>query len=149
MKQANQVVNKANASMIQLATSMQEISRSSEETFKIIKSIVEIAFYTNLLALNADVKTARSGEVGAGFAVVADEVRYLAMRAAVGAKNTTSSIEGTVKKVLDGTTLVLTTNDAFREVAGSAAKVSELDGEIAAASTEQAQGIEQVNTSSP
>ena len=145
MKQANQVVNKANVSMSQLTTSMQEISKASEETSKIIKTIDEIAFQTNLLALNAAVEAARAGEVGAGFAVLADEVRNLAMRAADAAKNTAALIEGTVKKVTDGTALVKTTNDAFKEVASSTAKVGELVGEIAAASTEQAQGIEQVN----
>ncbi|MDO9110395.1 MAG: methyl-accepting chemotaxis protein [Desulfatirhabdiaceae bacterium] len=145
MKQANQVVNKANTSMSQLTTSMQEISKASEETSKIIKTIDEIAFQTNLLALNAAVEAARAGEAGAGFAVVADEVRNLAMRAADAAKNTAALIEGTVKKVSEGTLLVKTTNDAFKEVAGSAKKVGELVGEIAAASNEQAQGIEQVN----
>ena len=124
---------------------MQEISKASEETSKIIKTIDEIAFQTNLLALNAAVEAARAGEAGAGFAVVADEVRNLAMRAADAAKNTAALIEGTVKKVSDGTALVKTTNDAFNEVAGSTAKVGELVGEIAAASSEQAQGIEQVN----
>ena len=145
MKQANQVVNKANASMSQLTTSMQEVSKASEETFKIIKTIDEIAFQTNLLALNAAVEAARAGEAGAGFAVVADEVRNLAMRAADAAKNTAALIEGTVKKISDGTALVKITNDAFQEVADSSAKVGELVGEIAAASAEQAQGIEQVN----
>ncbi|MFH0996355.1 MAG: methyl-accepting chemotaxis protein [Pseudomonadota bacterium] len=145
MKQANQVVNTANISMSQLTTSMQEISKASEETSKIIKTIDEIAFQTNLLALNAAVEAARAGEAGAGFAVVADEVRNLAMRAADAAKNTAALIEGTVKKVMEGTALVKTTNDAFKEVAGSTAKVGELVGEIAAASSEQSQGIEQVN----
>ncbi|MFH0997110.1 MAG: methyl-accepting chemotaxis protein [Pseudomonadota bacterium] len=145
MKQANQVVIKANTSMGQLTTSMQEISKASEETSKIIKTIDEIAFQTNLLALNAAVEAARAGEAGAGFAVVADEVRNLAMRAADAAKNTAALIEGTVKKVTEGTALVKTTNDAFKEVAGSTMKVGELVGEIAAASSEQSQGIEQVN----
>ena len=67
------------------------------------------------------------------------------MRAADAAKNTAALIEGTVKKVSDGTALVKITNDAFKEVAGSAAEVGEIVGEIAAASSEQAQGIEQVN----
>ncbi|MBI5592766.1 MAG: CZB domain-containing protein [Deltaproteobacteria bacterium] len=146
MKKANQVVNKADTSMSQLTTSMQEISKAGEETSKIIKTIDEIAFQTNLLALNAAVEAARAGEAGAGFAVVADEVRNLAMRAADAAKNTATLIEGTVKKVSDGTAIVKTTNDAFKEVAVSTAKVGELVGEIAAASTEQAQGIEQLNT---
>ena len=145
MKQANQVVNKANASMGQLTSSMHEITKASEETSKIIKTIDEIAFQTNLLALNAAVEAARAGQAGAGFAVVADEVRNLAKRAAEAAKNTEALIEGTVKKISEGTLLVKTTNDAFREVAGSTAKVGELVAEISAASSEQAQGIEQVN----
>ncbi len=145
MKEANQVVVKANDSMNELTTSMQEISKASEETSKIIKTIDEIAFQTNLLALNAAVEAARAGEAGAGFAVVADEVRNLAMRAADAAKNTADLIEGTVKKVSDGSELVTKTNEAFGQVAGSSKKVGELVGEISAASSEQAEGIEQVN----
>ena len=145
MKEANQVVVKANESMGSLTTSMDEISKASEETSKIIKTIDEIAFQTNLLALNAAVEAARAGEAGAGFAVVADEVRNLAMRAAEAAKNTADLIEGTVKKVKDGSDLVTSTNEAFGQVAESASKGGELVGEIAAASNEQASGIEQVN----
>ncbi len=145
MKEANQVVGRANNSMIELIQSMEDISKASEETSKIIKTIDEIAFQTNLLALNAAVEAARAGEAGAGFAVVADEVRNLAMRAADAAKNTADLIEGTVKKVKDGGDLVATTNEAFTEVATSSTKVGDLVAEIAAASNEQAQGIEQVN----
>jgi methyl-accepting chemotaxis protein len=146
MKEANQVVAQANESMMKLTGSMQEITKASEETSKIIKTIDEIAFQTNLLALNAAVEAARAGEAGAGFAVVADEVRNLAMRAAESAKDTAALIEGTVKKVSDGSELVTRTNEAFTQVAGSTSKVGELIGEIAAASNEQAQGIGQVNT---
>ncbi|MBN1102254.1 MAG: MCP four helix bundle domain-containing protein [Deltaproteobacteria bacterium] len=145
MKEANQVVTRANDSMGRLTSSMEEISKASEETSKIIKTIDEIAFQTNLLALNAAVEAARAGEAGAGFAVVAGEVRNLAMRAAEAARNTAALIEGTVKKVKEGSELVKGTNEAFTEVAASAAKVGELVGEIAAASSEQDQGIEQVN----
>ena len=146
MKEANQVVDLANASMTELTGSMEDISKASEETSNIIKTIDEIAFQTNLLALNAAVEAARAGEAGAGFAVVADEVRNLAMRAAEAAKNTADLIEGTVKKVAEGADLVTKTNDAFGQVAESARKVGSLVGEIAAASGEQAQGIDQVNT---
>jgi methyl-accepting chemotaxis protein len=125
---------------------MQEISQASEETSKIIKTIDEIAFQTNLLALNAAVEAARAGEAGAGFAVVADEVRNLAMRSAQAAKSTSELIEGTVKKVKGGSEIVSRTNTAFEEVARSTAKASELIGEIAVASREQAQGIGQVNS---
>lgn len=145
MSETSQVVSKANESMGHLTGSMQEISKASEETSKIIKTIDEIAFQTNLLALNAAVEAARAGEAGAGFAVVADEVRNLAMRAADAAKSTADLIEGTVKKVKEGSELVQKTNAEFSDVAVSASKMGELVGEITAASSEQAQGIEQIN----
>lgn len=145
MKEANKVVDEANQSMQNLTGSMGEIASASEETSKIIKTIDEIAFQTNLLALNAAVEAARAGEAGAGFAVVADEVRNLAMRAADAAKNTSELIEGTVRKVEDGSSLVTETNSAFARVAEDVGKVSELVSEISAASNEQSQGIGQIN----
>ncbi len=145
MKEANQVITTANQSMDQMTISMGEITQTSEETQKIVKTIDEIAFQTNLLALNAAVEAARAGEAGAGFAVVADEVRNLAIRAAEAAKNTSTLIDDSVKKIKDGSELVDTTNRAFDEVASSSAKVADLVAEISAASNEQAQGIEQVN----
>ena len=145
VKEAKEVVGHANASMGELNQSMQAISTASHEMSKIIKTIDEIAFQTNLLALNAAVEAARAGEAGAGFAVVADEVRNLAMRAAEAARNTAGLIEGTVTKVKFGTDLVTRTNEAFGSVSASVEKVSGLVGEIAAASHEQSQGIEQVN----
>lgn len=144
-REAGQIVTKANETVNQLTQSMGEISEASEETSKIIKTIDEIAFQTNLLALNAAVEAARAGEAGAGFAVVADEVRSLAMRAAEAAKNTSELIESTVTRVKNGAGLVNETREAFEHVADSTGKVAELVGEIAAASTEQAQGIDQIN----
>ena len=105
MAEANQIVEKVNRHMTDMAGAVAEITRSSEETGKIIKTIDEIAFQTNLLALNAAVEAARAGEAGAGFAVVADEVRNLAMRAAEAAKNTSNLIENTIKAVRKGNEL--------------------------------------------
>jgi len=145
MKESKFMVERANGSMTELTQSMEDISKASDETSKIIKTIDEIAFQTNLLALNAAVEAARAGEAGAGFAVVANEVRNLAMRAAEAAKNTSVLIEGTVKKVREGSELVERTGGAFAEVSKSASKVAGLVAEIAAASSEQAQGIDQIN----
>ena len=145
MSETSRVVGEANEAMKNLTQSMMDISAASEETAKIIRTIDEIAFQTNLLALNAAVEAARAGEAGAGFAVVADEVRNLAMRAAEAAKNTANLIEGSVKKIKNGSETVSKTNDAFTKVAIGAKKIGELVGEISAASQEQAQGIEQIN----
>jgi methyl-accepting chemotaxis protein len=144
INETSKVVDQASSSMTELIAAMAEISTASEETAKIVKTIDEIAFQTNLLALNAAVEAARAGEAGAGFAVVADEVRNLAMRAADAARNTSELIETTVKKVKSGAELVGRTAEDFSEVSGSTMKVKELVGEIAAASNEQAQGIDQI-----
>ena len=145
MKKVGRFVGQANDSMARLSASMEEIQKASEETQKIVKTIDEIAFQTNLLALNAAVEAARAGEAGAGFAVVAEEVRNLAKRAADSAKNTAGLIEGTVKKVKDGAGLMAGTREAFSNVADSAGQVAGLLGEIAGASREQSQDIDQVN----
>ena len=145
MAETRETVSRASHTMDMLTTSMVEISKASEETSKIIKTIDEIAFQTNLLALNAAVEAARAGEAGAGFAVVADEVRNLAMRAAEAADTTANLIEGTVKRVKEGSELVAKTDEGFHAVVATVGKSGELVGEISAASLEQAQGIEQVN----
>jgi methyl-accepting chemotaxis protein len=144
-KNTGDIVQKANQSMGRLISSMRDINESSEEVAKIIKTIDDIAFQTNLLALNAAVEAARAGEAGAGFAVVADEVRNLAQRAAESARNTSSLIENTVGKIRTGSEEVGETSTAFNQVAESTTKLSSLVGEIAAASREQAQGIDQIN----
>jgi methyl-accepting chemotaxis protein len=146
MTEAKAVVEKANAQMVQLMEAIGQITRSSEETGKIIKTIDEIAFQTNLLALNAAVEAARAGEAGAGFAVVADEVRNLALRSAEAAKNTSELIEKTIKAVRNGNEITVATQTAFKANAQISGKIGQLVDEIATASQEQAHGIAQVNT---
>ncbi len=146
MTETKNVVNRANESMAELTVSMHDIAMASKETQKIIKTIDEIAFQTNLLSLNAAVEAARAGEAGAGFAVVADEVRNLAMRASEAAKNTSELIEKSVKKIQHGAELVQKCNANFAEVSQGAEKVHKLVNEIATAATEQSQGINQIST---
>ena len=146
MTGAMETIEKANTSMDKLTVSMREIAGASEETQKIVKTIDEISFQTNLLALNAAVEAARAGEAGAGFAVVAEEVRNLALRAAEAAKNSSTLMTDIVGKIRAGEQLVKTTNQEFVEIKTSSHKVVELMGGIAAASEEQSQGIDQINT---
>ncbi|RJP30892.1 MAG: HAMP domain-containing protein [Candidatus Omnitrophota bacterium] len=145
MQDIIQDIGEADKSMGALNQAMEELSVASSETAKIIKTIDEIAFQTNLLALNAAVEAARAGQAGEGFAVVADEVRNLAMRSADAAKNTALLIEDTVKKIKYGGSLLKTTTEAFTDVAGRSKKASALVNEIAIASAEQSQGVEQIN----
>lgn len=145
MTLSKEATQKANVSMNELTQSIKEITNASEKTQKIIKTIDEIAFQTNLLALNAAVEAARAGEAGAGFAVVADEVRNLALRAADAAKETSMLIGDIVKKVKGGGQSVMVTSEMFKQLIDSSNKVVSLMGEIAAASKEQSQGIDQIN----
>lgn len=143
--EARRIVHAVEGHMNNMAAAISDVSKSSEETAKIIKTIDEIAFQTNLLALNAAVEAARAGEAGAGFAVVADEVRSLAMRAAEAAKTTSSLIENTIATVQRSHTLTQQTQHAFNENVVVAGKIGQLVDEIAHASHEQAQGISQIS----
>ena len=124
---------------------MSEINKSSKKIADIIGVIDEIAFQTNLLALNAAVEAARAGEQGRGFAVVASEVRNLDGRSATAAKEIKALIQDSVAKTQDGTKLVDESGHALSEIVQSVKKVSDIVAEIAAASREQSEGINQVN----
>jgi len=124
---------------------MGEINSSSKKIADIIGVIDEIAFQTNLLALNAAVEAARAGEQGRGFAVVAGEVRNLAQRSAGAAKEIKTLIQDSVEKVEDGSRLVDQSGKTLEEIVTAVKKVSDIIAEIAAASQEQASGIDQVN----
>jgi methyl-accepting chemotaxis protein len=129
----------------QTIEAMTAISTSSKQVADIITVIDEIAFQTNLLALNAAVEAARAGEQGRGFAVVATEVRNLAQRSAASAKEIRSLIQDSVTKIEEGNRLVAQSQKTLEEMLLGVKKVSDIVGEIAAASQEQSAGILQVN----
>lgn len=141
---AREAAEEGNNAMDEMQQSMQEINESSDQISKIIKTIEEIAFQTNLLALNAAVEAARAGEHGKGFAVVADEVRNLAQRAASAAKDTAELIEGSVERVKKGSQITTKAGESLKNIMENSKKVADIISEIAAASKEQAEGIGQV-----
>lgn len=127
-------------------TAMAEINAASAKIADIIGTIDEIAFQTNLLAVNAAVEAARAGEEGRGFAVVAAEVRSLAQRSAEAAKQIKTLIQDSLRKVERGTDLVNKSGETLQGIVSSVKRVTDIVGEIAAAAGEQSTGIEQVNT---
>jgi methyl-accepting chemotaxis protein len=153
-RQANQLASSAaevaargGSVVAQVVTTMDEINASSKKISDIIGVIDGIAFQTNILALNAAVEAARAGEQGRGFAVVASEVRSLAQRSAQAAKEIKALIGASVEKVEGGSRLVADAGATMSEIVGSVQRVSDIIGEITAASSEQSEGIGQINSS--
>ncbi|ABI59425.1 methyl-accepting chemotaxis protein [Nitrosomonas eutropha] len=142
---ASSVAVKGGQVVSEVVQTMSEINDSSKKIVDIISVIDGIAFQTNILALNAAVEAARAGEQGRGFAVVATEVRTLAQRSAAAAKEIKELINNSVLKVEDGTQQVDQAGKTMEEIVQSVKHVTDIMGEISAASQEQSQGIEQVN----
>ena len=150
-RQANQLAMSASTVAVQggevvaqVVDTMKGINEASRKISDIISVIDGIAFQTNILALNAAVEAARAGEQGRGFAVVASEVRSLAGRSAEAAKEIKILINNSVERVAQGTTLVDQAGTTMTEVVTSIKRVTDIMGEISAASSEQSQGVSQV-----
>ena len=151
-KQANQlaisasdVAIKGGEAVNQVVNTMSAINDSARKIEDIISVIDGIAFQTNILALNAAVEAARAGEQGRGFAVVAGEVRNLAQRSSSAAKEIKDLITDSVSKTNEGTVQVENAGNTIQEVVTAVKRVSDIIGEIAAASVQQSSGIDQVN----
>jgi methyl-accepting chemotaxis protein len=127
-------------------TAVTQIEDSARKIADIVGLIDEIAFQTNLLALNASVEAARAGEAGKGFAVVAQEVRALAQRSANASKDIKALITESNTQVKTGAALVNQTGGSLADIVNAVKKVSDIVAEIAAASREQATGLDQINT---
>jgi methyl-accepting chemotaxis protein len=146
---ANAARNEAETSreaMDRMGATIGDIKKSADQTAKIIKTIDEIAFQTNLLALNAAVEAARAGDAGKGFAVVAEEVRNLARRSAEAAKSTASLIEESQKHADQGVSVSTEVTGILKNVVDKVKHLAQLNGEVSAASDEQAKGIGQIST---
>lgn len=144
-RQTRQTADGSATDIQSMTAAMAAIKVSSDETAKIIKTIDEIAFQTNILALNAAVEAARAGEAGMGFAVVADEVRSLAQRSAQAAKETAAKIEDSQTRTAQGVAVSTRVATALDEITTKVRRVDELVAEVAGASQEQTQGINQIN----
>ncbi|WP_423200605.1 MULTISPECIES: methyl-accepting chemotaxis protein [unclassified Cupriavidus] len=142
---ASDVASEGGRAVRGVVETMDGISKSSARVGEIIGVIEGIAFQTNILALNAAVEAARAGEQGRGFSVVAAEVRNLAQRSSAAAKEIGELINGSVKQVKDGAKQVEVAGKTMDDIVGAVRRVTDIMGEITAASEEQTAGIEQVS----
>lgn len=148
---ANKLANETSSEMLDsnekmkhMMTSMDEISEKSNEIQKVIKTIEDIAFQTNILALNASIEAARAGSAGKGFAVVADEVRNLAQKSAEAAKNTTLLISSSIQAVEKGVSIADETATSLNTVVEKVENIVERINDISEASSQQAEATEQI-----
>jgi methyl-accepting chemotaxis protein len=141
---AGTAVQEVNAMMSELVRAMNEINEFSSETKKIVKTIEDIAFQTNILSLNAAIEAARAGAAGKGFAVVAEEVRNLAGKSAEAAQNTTRIIESTVNSIVSGNQLCAEVAEKMNKVGETAGKVMVINNKIADSSKKAADSIVKV-----
>ncbi len=141
---AGDVVEECNRQMHDMMAAMEEITRTSDEIGKIIKTIEDISFQTNILALNAAVEAARAGEAGKGFAVVAEEVRSLANKSSVASNDTAALIEGSLEAVARGKDLAGATAESLSKVVEEVRVAAATVDKIADAAEEQAGAVEQV-----
>jgi len=145
MRAADQKAVESNQAMSAASLSMTSIEESSRKVSRILKTIDEITFQTNILALNAAIEAARAGQAGLGFAAVAEEVRNLAQRSATAAKETAALIEESVTNASDGRQRVEQLAASLGDITTHVRQVRELADEVSAASQQQAQGIGQVS----
>ncbi|WNL42507.1 methyl-accepting chemotaxis protein [Halomonas sp. PAMB 3264] len=142
---ASEVAHRGHEDVSRVVSTMEEITRASDRIGEIVTLMDGIAFQTNLLALNASVEAARAGEHGRGFAVVAEEVRQLARRSSDAANDIKRVIEDSQARVHSGTTLVRNAGDTMQEIVTNSARITDVLAEITAATSEQSDGIQQVN----
>ncbi|MCP4020700.1 MAG: hypothetical protein GY729_02560 [Desulfobacteraceae bacterium] len=146
MKYAQRVVDEANGSMERLTQSMGEIFRDSQETYVIMKTIDEIAFKINQLALNVSAESAKAGESGNSFTAVTDDVRNLAMKASDIAMFTSQLLERMMTHMSEGVRFLAETNEAFEDVTKSVGDTDEMLSRISQASKEQSNSIRLINS---
>lgn len=142
---SNAIINEVNQEMEALTKAMADINNTSGQISKIIKTIEDIAFQTNILALNASVEAARAGEAGKGFAVVADEVRNLANKSQEAAQNTTNLISQSIAAIENGTKITEATADTLVKVIDSTKRVNRIISEVADSSRDQNESVAKIS----